>query len=774
MALTRVRGSAWDTQDNLVVDTLPELSNVAYEGIIFVSGAIQGNDGNGGWFKWEDLEPRSNHDGFNIIDPTGTTSGRGCWVRQQYSTDPPGKNVSEVQMAATGQTDFRLQHIRYAPGEGSLAIYVNGTRLTPFSFTETAPDMVTINMPLRTNDVVEFIKHENPAGGGTLNVDAGQVNFDNTNSGIQSVTVQGALDELDAAVQMGVGSGTGTGGAVNAKRIPYLGLQPDQSNNVQDGMHWIQRKLFDHVNDLNAAHRAQAIAYDPVNTNLQNVLNVQDALDAIYTQMGSGDAVDVGFDNTQTPQLRSNVQQAMVDLYTLGTLNKSDLADHIAESTAAHACSAIYFNSLLPRFNNIDDTLEAIEKLSSDRDTQIHEAGDVTFDITKHPLGATVQLAVDGLADLLDDHKTATADAHTAEAVSIRSGAGLSSSNVLDGLLEINTNLENHKVATADAHDAAAIKFGPTPNPLTATNVEAAILEAASGKQIYLGSVDATAPYIPPTGTLNNNDYYTVQTDGVLGAGWTIGNLNQGDAIKTGDKLIWDNMQFWHVPDTTPVGAIISNPTPGQTQSIVAGSDADKGLVIAGSGQRTIPLLTVAGGDIDTDGTVSDGQGNLRQTAAEVPYSPPTGPQTTVKAGLDNLKLWGTQHLAGAAGSRHNADTVDFTTNNQNISGQTVQRAVESVQRNLETHQLSLTAHSASGIIFLNNANGIPATNVQAAIEATWNAADNHAMQTTKAHPASAIGYDNTATGLLALTMQEALDELYKLEANDVIDGGSF
>ena len=135
-SLTRVRGSAWDTSDNLVVDLISDLAGISREGIIFVSGGLTVNDGLGGWFRYEPLELRSNHDGHNIIDPTGTTAGRGCWVRQQYDTAPQGINVSEVQQASAGQTTFNLQHIRYAPGEGSIAVYVNGTRLTPWSFTE--------------------------------------------------------------------------------------------------------------------------------------------------------------------------------------------------------------------------------------------------------------------------------------------------------------------------------------------------------------------------------------------------------------------------------------------------------------------------------------------------------------------------------------------------------------------------------------------------------------------------------------------------------------
>lgn len=222
MPLTRVQRSVWNTGDNIVVDVLGELPKVDREGIVFVSGGLSVNDGSGGWFKYELTEPRTNHDGNDIIDPTGAISGRGCWVRQKFYSAPAGISLSEVQVAASGQTDFQLHQFTYTPGKGEIAVYVNGTRLTPFAFTEANRDQVNISMPLRKGDTVEIIVQKNPQAGTFTDFEAINVQFNNAFSGLRAANVQEAIDALWIDVTHGTGGG-GTGGGTPGFVKPTAG-----------------------------------------------------------------------------------------------------------------------------------------------------------------------------------------------------------------------------------------------------------------------------------------------------------------------------------------------------------------------------------------------------------------------------------------------------------------------------------------------------------------------------------------------------------------------
>ena len=201
MPLTRVRGSVWDSTDNIVVNVIENLydPNISTEGIIFVSGSMSVNDGGGGWYKWEAEEPKANHDGYSIIDPSkGTSSGNGCWIRQNFISTSLGSNKSEVQIATLGQTVFKIHNFVYEPGNGELAIYVNGLRLIPSDYIETDPQTVTLKAPLRAGDEVEIIAQEQPQSGQDVCTPAAEICYDNTNSDLQSKNVQDALDELAA------------------------------------------------------------------------------------------------------------------------------------------------------------------------------------------------------------------------------------------------------------------------------------------------------------------------------------------------------------------------------------------------------------------------------------------------------------------------------------------------------------------------------------------------------------------------------------------------
>lgn len=197
MALTRIRGSVWNTGDNLVVDVLGDIGQVDREGIVFVSGLVLPNDGMGGWFKYDPNVPRNQNDSFSTVDPTGTRQGKGCWIRQNIlsnSTNTSG--TSETQIARTGQQAFTLNTITYPVGQGALTIYLNGMRLTAAEFTETSPNTVSLIRPVKTGDTVEFIAFQNNAN--VPAIAAAGVSYSNTVSGLPGTNVQLAIDNLKA------------------------------------------------------------------------------------------------------------------------------------------------------------------------------------------------------------------------------------------------------------------------------------------------------------------------------------------------------------------------------------------------------------------------------------------------------------------------------------------------------------------------------------------------------------------------------------------------
>lgn len=134
-------------------------------------------------------------------------------------------------------------------------------------------------------------------------------------------------------------------------------------------------------------------------------------------------------------------------------------ADHIADTSGAHAASAI---SVLDTANDFTatDVEGALAELQSD-----HEAD----------------------ATALSDHISDSSAAHAASAISIAdSGNDFTATDVEGALAELQsdheadeTALSDHLSDTTDAHDASAISFAPT-GTIAATDVQAAIAEVAS------------------------------------------------------------------------------------------------------------------------------------------------------------------------------------------------------------------------------------------------------------------------------------------------------
>ena len=778
MPLTRVKGSSWDTLDNLVVSTIADLTLVEEEGIIFISGALRENDGNGGWFKFDPNELRSNADGDSIIDATGTSAGRGCWIRQRYRTEGPGMAFSEVQKATAGQTAFRLQHITYTPGEGSLAIYVNGTRLTPYSFTETSASTVSLGVPLRANDTVEFLHYENPTGG-NVNITALQVSFDNLASGIGSTDVQGALLELEAALAIGGGGGGGGGGVpINALAIPYLAVAPDVSNNVQDGMHWIQKKTLDHIGDLHNAHIANSIGYSP-NVSGLFAITVQDALDELAASTGSSTAIGTSFDNTSFPLNGDNVQDVLEEVIGAQGAHLQELDNHLHDPVAAHNALAISLASANPLFAAVSEVHTALEVIAESLDMRDFAASRIKYNDFSNGLGSYVQDALTELDKRAEHHIDDPLNAHLASAIKFAGTNGIVAGNVGSALDELNEKRKEHKVSQT-AHNARHLVFSPlVPSAFVATDVEAAILEAASiGGQVFNGHTDLTFPYSPPTIPYNNNEYFVISDDGIPDASWHALFANiLPQQVSRGDSMVFDGSKFWYtVKQVSADTPIVTAPAPGQGQSIQIADGLDIGLTILGAAGQTADVLEL-GGNLLVHGTVRDHLGDVRQKAEDVSYDPNQSSLVaiTVQAALNDLDLYRNIHVLGhSAPTRHAANTINFLPV-LGITSLDVQGAIRDVQHNLLEHVTVPGAHMARRISFDNSGTALTSTNVQDAILETVTASGgNHINNPVDAHAASAISFDNTLTGVTADTVQDVLDELILTQAFDVINGGIF
>ena len=83
MGLTLVKGSTWDSHENLLVNTVADLTNVLEQKDIMITrGHTVATDNGGGAFVYQSSLARSNHNGGTIIDATGSGVGNGCWLRE--------------------------------------------------------------------------------------------------------------------------------------------------------------------------------------------------------------------------------------------------------------------------------------------------------------------------------------------------------------------------------------------------------------------------------------------------------------------------------------------------------------------------------------------------------------------------------------------------------------------------------------------------------------------------------------------------------------------
>lgn len=727
MSLTRVKLSSWDTYKNIYVNTLDEIYDAEKEGILFVSGRTIANDGQGGIYKYEKTAARSSHNGTSIIDPTRSGTGNGCWVRQKFFATPEGTNFSERQTANAGQQDFALSTFAYTPGEGALSIYVNGTRLTPDAFVEVDATSVQLVAPLKAGDVLEFIGHERPHGGAAVQMAALSVSYSPLASGLVSTDVQRALDELTTMVGTGGGTGGG-GGASSAAMLAYSPLAPDTSANVQDAMHWIQNRIATHVQAIQDAHMASAIAYKNAATNL-GVTNVQDAVDEIWQLAAQRDLRLFPYAGSIAGA--TNAFQALETLQAKDESQDVTIKNHTSLGTNAHSARAIFFNSGNQLYTGVTNVEGALGAISVKLLNHTHAAIAVTYDNSGSTLqAANVKNSLDELDQKLIDHKTALNSGHVARTITYSPIAGMSSTDVKGAIDELFTKTQNHEDQTTAAHAATAVSFNGVRYSLAATDVETAIIEAMTKRRMYQGHIDLSIP-MPAGFTPIADAYYTQSVDGAVDPTWNSLFVKAPPATVTaGDYLLATATNLYIVGSVVPNQSdfVSQQPVAGAAQGIVVPDLTDTGLTIsriaAGSGA---PLLDVVGDAIvdylKSRSTVEDSVGNLRQTAGEVPFDP-TGIQAInpgfIAADVQNAvdELYGDFRalITGTGNLTISSGNISFTPTG-NITGATVSAALGNLDALLTAHIDSTTAHDAVDIVFNNVANGFVASDVQSALE---------------------------------------------------------
>ena len=130
MGLQRVKGSVFQSSDNLTINTIADLSalpDTAQEGCVIVLGHTTPDDGGGGSFLYVAGTARSTANDGTIIDHTGTGVGNGCWHRV-YS-------LSEGSLAWFGSSDDDRTNLTQARGvEGLMVTIVDGVYSGRFQF----------------------------------------------------------------------------------------------------------------------------------------------------------------------------------------------------------------------------------------------------------------------------------------------------------------------------------------------------------------------------------------------------------------------------------------------------------------------------------------------------------------------------------------------------------------------------------------------------------------------------------------------------------------
>src|SRR5690554_5997426 len=642
----------------------------------------------------------------------------------------------------------------------------------------------------------------------SIDMNASNVAFDNTTSGLTATNVQAALDEL--ATQIGdldlIDNLDGTFSLMAPDGVTVLGTV-SKSDLTDEGA-----GLFTFTNndgsDVQFDVRSVEVVFDAAS----NSYNFLDAAGAVIASIDMN-ASNVAFDNTTSGLTATDVQAALDELATqigdldlvdnldgtfslmapdgitvLGTVSKSDLTDEGAGlfTFTNNDGSDVQFDVrsvevVFDAASNVYNFLDSAGAVIASIDMN---ASNVAYNNTASGLTATnVQAAIDeliglagGLSDILVDNGDGTYTHTTVSGAVVTIDANTVSVTVVDGVYTF-LDGDNQIITTIDTN-ADAIAYDNITSGLAATNVQAAIDEliglAGGLSDILVDNGDGTYTHTTVSGAVVTIDANTVDVtvvDGVYtfldGAGATITTIDTN-----ADAIAYDNATSG-LTATNVQAALdeLANLANNLTDELIDNGDGTYTHIAVDNTPITFDTnrvnVTVSGGVY----TFLDGQGNpitsIDTNANALPYDNTTSglTATDVQTALDEL--------ATQIGDLDLIDNLDGTFSLMAPDGITVLGTVS---------KSDLTDEGAGLFTFTNNDGSDVQFDVRS-VEVVFDAASNSynfldaagAVIASIDMNASNVAFDNTTSGLTATDVQAALDELATqigdLDLIDNLDG---
>src|SRR5690554_5815337 len=568
----------------------------------------------------------------------------------------------------------------------------------------------------------------------SIDMNASNVAFDNTTSGLTATTVQAAIDEIaavagglsDALVDNGDGTYTHTTVSGDVIIIDANTVSVTVAGGVYTFVDGVGNTIT--TIDTNAA----AIAYDNTASGLA-ATNVQAALDELATQIGDLDLID-NLDGTFSLMAPDGIT-------VLGTVSKSDLTD---EGDGLYTFTnndgsdvqfdvrsvEVVFDAATNVYNFLDSAGTVIASIDIN-------ASNVAYDNATSGLTATdVQAAIDeiaavagGLSDDLVDNGDGTYTHTTVAGDTVTIDANTVSVTVVDGVYTF-LDGDNQIITTIDTN-ADAIAYDNTTSGLAATNVQAAIDELASLSDVLVDNGDGTYTHTTVSKAVVTIDANTVSVTVVDGVYTFLDGDNQIiTTIDTNaDAIAYDNTTSGLA--ATNVQAAIDE------ERSLAGGLSD---ILVDNGDGTYTHTTVSGAVVTIDAnTVS----------------------VTVVDGVYTF-LDGDNQIITTIDT--NADAIAYDNTTSGLAATNVQAAIDELASLsdvlVDNGDGTYTHTTVSGAVVTIDANTVSVT----VVDGVYTFLDGYnQIITTIDTNADAIAYDNTTSGLAATNVQAAIDELIGL-----------
>src|SRR5690554_1955296 len=340
----------------------------------------------------------------------------------------------------------------------------------------------------------------------SIDMNASNVAFDNTTSGLAATDVQTALDELanlaNNLTDELIDNGDGTYTHIAVDNTPITFDTNRVNVTVSGGVYTFLDGQGNPITSIDT--NANALPYDNTTSGL-TATDVQTALDELATQIGDLDLID-NLDGTFSLMAPDGIT-------VLGTVSKSDLTDEGDGlfTFTNNDGSDVQFDVrsvevVFDAASNVYNFLDAAGAVIASIDMN---ASNVAFDNTTSGLTATtVQAAIDeiaavagGLSDAVVDNGDGTYTHTTVAGDTIIIDANTVTVTVTDGVYTFLDGAGN-TITTIDTN-ADAIAYENTASGLTATDVQAAIDELSGqiGDLDLVDNADGTFSLMGPDGT---------------------------------------------------------------------------------------------------------------------------------------------------------------------------------------------------------------------------------------------------------------------------------